>query len=46
MHAVIILLNVVHAFLQGREAHQGYSIYSYAPGDLDTLYLWGGSGAA
>lgn len=41
IHAVIILLKVVHGFLQGREARQGYSIYSYEPGDLSNLYFWG-----
>lgn len=41
IHAVIILIDVVHAFLQGREAHQGFSIYWLGPGDLSDLRLWG-----
>ena len=40
IHALILLLDVVHAFLQGREAHQGYSIYWLEPGDLAHLNFW------
>ncbi len=43
VHALIILLDVVHAFLQGRENRQGYSIWWGTPGDLDDLRLWGAS---
>ena len=41
VHALVILLNVVHAFLQGRETHQGFSVYWLEPGDLADLHFWG-----
>jgi hypothetical protein len=41
VHALLILLNVVHAFLYGREVHQGYSIYWMKSGDLADLPYWG-----
>lgn len=41
IHAVLLLLDVLHGFLQGREVHQGYSIYCFEPGDLADLHFWG-----
>lgn len=41
IHAVMLLVPVVHGFLQGRQKRYGYSIYSSEPGDLVELgWFW------